>query len=184
MEPVEGGIVMFGDTLDLAENKLLLLYIFNKIKFPISNIQVTQIVLENNFMNYFTLQQYISDLMNANFLNHTEEQGKQRLLITEKGTKVLSMFDNRIPSSKKDILDDYLKKKLDNIKKEVTVSADYTIEKSNSFMVTLKVSENDIDLINLKLNVPSNKQARELCAKWKNSSSDLYNNIMQLLIKD
>ena len=175
---------MFGDTLDLAENKLLLLYIFSKIKFPISNIQITQIILENNFMNYFTLQQYISDLLSANFLNHTEEQGKQRLLITDKGSKVLSMFENRIPSMKKDALDDYLKKKLDNIKKEVTVSADYTIEKGNSFAVTLKVSENEVDLINLKLSVASNKQARALCDKWKNNSSDIYNSIMQLLIKD
>ena len=44
--------MMFEDTLELAENKLLLLYIFDKIKIPITNNKITQIILENNFINY------------------------------------------------------------------------------------------------------------------------------------
>ena len=175
---------MFGDTLDLAESKLLLLYIFNKVKFPMSNIQVTQIILENNFINYFTLQQYISELISSNFLNNIEEQGKQRIGITESGTKVLSMFENRLSDKKKDAIDTYLQKQMENIKKEVTVTADYTIEKNNNFVVNLKVSENTFDLIDLKLTVASNKQARDLCSKWKDDSSELYNKIIQLLITD
>ncbi|MEG2354050.1 MAG: DUF4364 domain-containing protein, partial [Clostridium sp.] len=35
---------MYEDTLELAENKLLLLYIIDKIKIPVSNIQLTDIV--------------------------------------------------------------------------------------------------------------------------------------------
>ena len=74
---------MLGDSLDLAENKLLVLYIFSKLKFPISNIQVTQIILENNLINYFTLQQYILELVSSDFLNYTTEDEKQRLFISE-----------------------------------------------------------------------------------------------------
>ena len=39
---------MYDSTLELAENKLLLLYIIKSIKYPISNTQLTDIVLENS----------------------------------------------------------------------------------------------------------------------------------------
>lgn len=175
---------MFEDTLELAEHKLLLLYIFNKIKFPISKNQITQIILENNFINYFTLQQYISELLSSGFLVQVMDDNKHRLNITDKGNKVLSLFEGRLSQNKKDAIDEYLKNHLQNIKKEVTVSADYTIEGSNNFIVNLRAFENNVILIDLKLNVASNKQARELCDKWKSNSSDIYNKIVQLLIAD
>ena len=44
---------MFDDTSNLAENKLILLYIFDKVKLPISNVQLSEIVLENDIIDYF-----------------------------------------------------------------------------------------------------------------------------------
>ncbi|AKA71816.1 DUF4364 family protein [Clostridium scatologenes] len=173
---------MFEDTLELAENKLLLLFIFKKIKFPVSNNQITQIILENNFINYFTLQQYLNELISSNFLKYTDETGNHRIVITEKGIKVLSLFENRISQDKINAVEDYLNKEIKNIKKEVTITADYTIGKKGNFIVNLKAIENDSILIDIKLNVGSNKDAKDLCHKWKNNSSELYNKIIQLLI--
>lgn len=173
---------MFGDTSELAENKLLLLYIFDKIKLPISNIQITQIVLENNFINYFTLHQYISELVSSGFLVHTAEESKHRLVITERGSKVLTMFGERLSKHKVEVIDKYIKAHIEKIKKEVTISADYTIEGKSNYIVNLKATENNAILIDLKINVPTNKQARDLCSKWKNNSAEIYNNIMRQLI--
>lgn len=174
---------MFEDTLELAENKLLLLYIFNKIKFPVSNNKITEIILENNFINYFTLQQYLNELVLSKFLRYTNESGSHRFSITDKGVKVLSLFKNRISDSKIQIVDSYLTKEIDSIKKEVTVTADYTIEHNNNFIVNLKVLEHESILIDIKINVASNEQAKNLCEKWKNNSSELYDKIIHLLIE-
>lgn len=173
---------MFKDISELAENKLLLLYIFHKINLPISNIQITQIILENNFINYFTLHQYISELVSSGFLKYTEKESKHRLIITDKGTKVLAMFKERLSNDKILIIDEYLNRHLDKIKKEISITADYIIEGKNNYMVNLKATENNATLIELKLNVPSNKQARELCNKWKENSSELYSKIMHVLV--
>lgn len=175
---------MFENTLELAENKLLLLYLFNKIKFPMSNNQLTQIILENNFINYFTLQQYIFEMVSSNLIAYTEEDGKSRIVITEKGINVLSFFENRISKEKLDKVNLYLSSNLDNIKREVAISSDYTIDENNNFVVDLKAMENETTLIDVKLSVASNKQARELCEKWRNNSSELYKKIIQLLIND
>lgn len=173
---------MFDDTVDLAENKLLLLYIFEKIKFPISKNQFTQIVLENNLMNYFTLQQYIAELISSGFLEYSDDNPKSRLLITKKGLNVLNLFGNRLSHEKTEELENYLMGQMENIKREVTVTADYTIEHKNNFIVNLKAIENNCILIDLKLNVASNKQARDICQKWKSNSSEIYAKIVGLLI--
>lgn len=172
---------MLENTLELAENKLLLLYVLYEIKLPVSNNQLTQIILENNFINYFTLQQYITELYSSKFVNYTDKDGKQRLLITEKGIKVLSMFKNRISASKLASIDEYLSSHLPNIKKESTVTSDYTIIKNNNYIVNMTVEENDLLIMDLKINVPSKKHAEELCKKWKDNSSQIYDSIMKNL---
>lgn len=175
---------MFDNTVDLAESKLMLLYIFSKIRFPVSNNQIIQIILENNLMNYFILQQYISELISAGFLRYAQDNEKSRLIITQNGSEVLSLFQNRIPSEKAEELDNYLNKQMDNIKREVTVTADYTIEHKDNFIVNLKAVENDSIIIDIKLNVASNKQARDICHKWKSNSSHIYSKFMELLINE
>lgn len=176
---------MFNCSLDeLADNKLLILYILNKINFPISNSQLTDIVLENNLMNYFTFQQYFSELLNSNFLVLIDKQAKQNINITKQGNEILELFMNRISQDKIEKINGYLKDKIITIKKAAAVTADYTIENENSYTVNLKATENDIVLIDIKINVVSNKQARDLCAKWKENSSKLYNKIITLLIDE
>lgn len=176
---------MFNCSLDeLADNKLLILYILNKINFPISNSQLTDIVLENNLMNYFTFQQYFSELLNSNFLVLIDKEAKQNINITKQGNDILELFMNRISQDKIEKINGYLRDKIITIKKEAAVTADYTIENENSYTVNLKATENDIVLIDIKINVVSNKQARDLCSKWKENSSKLYNKIITLLIDE
>ncbi|MDU4892065.1 MAG: DUF4364 family protein [Clostridium sp.] len=172
---------MFDNSLNLAEKKLLLLYIIDKIDLPISNIQLTEIVLENNFINYFTLQEYIDELISSNLIIKVNQNEKDRLTISSKGKEVLSLFKNRLSDEDINKLNTYIGVKMNLIKKEATISADYTIENGNSYVVSLSASENNIPLMEIKVTVASNKQARELCTKWKANPSDLYTKIIKVL---
>lgn len=175
---------MYENSADLAENKLLVLYVMESLKQPITNTQLTEIILENNFINYFTLQQYISELVSSDFLKYELVNDKNLIQITEKGLKTLSFFSDRISAIKKKIIDDYLLSMIDSIKKELTIHSDYTLGKDDAFIVNLKALENDNLLINLDVSVPSKKQALELCNKWNENPSDIYTKIMLSLFSD
>ncbi|HSN59278.1 MAG TPA: DUF4364 family protein [Clostridiaceae bacterium] len=174
---------MFEDTMELAENKLLLLYIINRLNLPVSNAQLTELVLKNSLMNYFILQQYIDELISSEFLKYTDTSGRQRLMISEKGKKVLELFGDRVSEKKCGIVNEYIEKNWDDLKKDMTVTADYTIEKKD-FIVNLKAMEKDRLLIDIRINVPSNKQARDLCSKWKEKCPELYEKITEILTED
>ena len=175
---------MYESSSELAENKLLMLYVLKSIKNPISNTQLTEIILENNFINYFTFQQYLSELEDSEFVEYSEANDKKLLVLTKKGDNVLSLFKDRLSQSKISIIDEYIKDKLELIKKELDIQGDYTIGNNDSFIVNLKAVENQALLLELKLSVPSKKQAVDICAKWKENPSEIYHNIINLLINE
>lgn len=118
---------MYESSSELAENKLLMLYVLKAINEPISNTQLTEIILENNFINYFTFQQYLSELEEAKFVEYHKANDKNLLILTKHGETVLSLFKSRLSHTKIAIIDQYIKNEIESIKKELTIHADYTL---------------------------------------------------------
>lgn len=170
--------MMFDDVNELAENKLLLLYIFNNIKLPISNILITQIVLENNLLNYFHLQQYLSELVSSGFLFLDKKDKKLLYTLTAEGSNVLEYFESRISDAKKSIIKKYLDANIQLMKQDEQISADYSVLSDSQYIVTCKMNKNNVDVFELKITVASNDQAREICLKWQSDASEIYKSIM------
>ena len=108
---------MLDDTNQLAENKLILLYLLDRIGMNITRNQLTEIVLENNLVNYFLLQQYITELQNANFLVTIKKNKSKVLSLTEQGKKFFSVHfqDTRDVVEK---IEKYIDEKLVILKKK------------------------------------------------------------------
>ncbi len=166
----------------LAEQKLLLLYIFKQLELPISNSQITDLVLENEIMNYFAFQQYLTELKESDFITEEVKENHQLFEITEKGRKTLEYFINRIPRQQLEKINALLKIKKKELIKSSEIKAEYIKLKEDEYLVTLKVIEKDIPMINIKLNVSSNKQAKQICDKWENKAQDLFGEIINLLV--
>lgn len=171
---------MFKDIMELAENKLLLLYIFNKVQMPISNSHITQIVLENNLINYFSLQQFLSELIESEFIKDEKKDRQHILTITTKGKNALEFFMNRIPEKRKETIDNYIKKNIENIKNDVEITAEYEQYMNGKYMANLKLANEGEVLINLKLSLDSLNEARNLCSLWKQDPEKLYNKILDI----
>ena len=86
--------------------------------------------------------------------------------------------------SKISVIDKYIKEKIESIKKELTIHADYTLGDNDSFIVDLKAVENETLLMELKLSVPTTKQASSICSKWKENPSNIYNKVINILIDE
>ncbi|MCT4565873.1 MAG: DUF4364 family protein [Maledivibacter sp.] len=167
---------------DEARNKLVLLYIFDKFEIAITNNQITDFIMENELLNYFVLQQFLSELVNTSLLEYTQNEEHYYYLITEKGKDTLNYFKDRLSDKLLKKLNESIDKRKKIILKETQISANYKKKSKNDYLVELKVVENDITLIDLKLDVVSNKQAKIICDNWKNKAQDIYGEIIKLLI--
>ncbi|WP_058486583.1 DUF4364 family protein [Defluviitalea phaphyphila] len=175
---------MFQSSNELAINKLILLYLISKIKMPLSHAQITQFIMEKTYTDYFSLQQYLTELVNADLINKYQENHTTRYIITNKGIMALEYFSSRIPENIRLEIDEYIQKNRQNIKKELEIISEYIPEKSNEYMVYCKVKENDTILMNLQINVASKKQAKLICDNWKKNAPKLYSSILSDLTKN
>lgn len=101
-------IIMNQEPLTLY--KLIVLYLLNKVSFPLTMAQVSDLILEKEYTNYLTLQQVINELAQAGLITAKTLVNRTHLQITEEGRNTLSYFENRISDAIKADIGEYLKK--------------------------------------------------------------------------
>lgn len=175
--------MLLRSTNDLTINKLVVLYLLANVKMPLSLSQVTQIILERAYTDYFSLQQYFAEMVDAGLLLQERESHVSWFSITDKGLETLGFFESRIPPNTREELDSFIEHNWRTLRNEMEVTAEYSIQKDNEYIVHCQVNENDSVLIELKVNVASKKQANELCKNWRNNATTLYGEILGLLAK-
>jgi len=174
---------MINNHEDFTINKLIILYLLSQVKIPLSLSQITQIILERGYTNYFSLQQYLNELQKSTFITTTKQSNTSFFEITDKGTETLNFFSSRIPDFTRKDLDKFIEGNWRQLRSELSIQADYTPTQSNEYIVNCKVTENNSTLIELSISVGSKKQAIEFCNKWKADASTLYSEILQIMSK-
>lgn len=168
---------------ELAVNKLYILYILQRIELPLTNAQITHILLENDLLDYFSLQQYFHELTESGLIASSFKEGLPYFVIADKGKTALSYFQSRIPSSITQNLDHYLSDKKDLLRKEQEISVSMEQNPTGDYQVHLQISDNENPYIRIDLKVPTARTARRICDNWKASSSDIYSNVIEALIQ-
>lgn len=171
------------NTEELAQNKLLLLYIIDKSNSSLTNNELTELVLKNNYMNYFLVQQYLSELIESGFIEYKKDKDKDKsvYIILEKGKATLSYFEGRIPTEiKKQILSIFPDNKEEMIK-PTNIIGEYYKNANNEYTVNLKLIEKCETLFSLYLSVPTKEQAEHICQVWKNKTEYIYKNLLNML---
>ena len=112
-------------TKKLAEHKLIILHLLQKMGISLSNSEICQFLLEKNYMDYFSVQQYLAELESAGWLEKTREQNNTRYTLTDDGEEVINYFINRISDEVKNEINVYVHENSRRIRAEYAVTANY-----------------------------------------------------------
>ena len=162
--------------------KLMILYMLKQVNFPLTNSQLTKFFLEHEYTTYFTLQQALNELLEANLLKKESSHNSTRYEITREGEETLSFFGKKISSAIVEDIDQYLKENRFRMRNEVSTIADYYKTDGQDYTVHCEVREGKSPLIQLELSVPDKEQAEAMCSKWKNKNQEIYAFIMKTLM--
>lgn len=166
---------------ELAENKLILLYIIINLEAPASNLLITNVILENKIMNYIFLQQYLDELCDGKFIDKLYIKDKIYYKISPSGKQSLDFFLSLIPAGTKAKIDDALTGYKKQQKNQTIIIADFEAVNENEYITSLKIAEGNFTYIELKLTVGSRNDARKICDNWSANSEKLYRNILGAL---
>lgn len=176
---------MFESTNELAQNKLILLYSMKVLEIPIPNSEFVQFILENLSLNYFMIQQYLSELAGAAFIEICPiQEDYSGYVLTKLGEDTLLFFEDRIPEAvRHQLTENALVKKNERVKAR-QVTGHYYKKNDTEYIVTMKVIEKETLLFSQTLNVVSQQQAKLICKNWNLESGSIFNQILGLLTKE
>ncbi len=172
------------DEETLAESKILLLYIINKISKPISHNELLELVSSIVEMNYFYFEQFLLDLLEDNYIIKYKSENIDIYEITEEGKKAIELTIDIVPGILKLQIDSKFKENLETVKDKFSLSAEYTPITEKSFAVRCKIVENNITIFDIKAHAGSKEQAKKIVDNWNTNASDIYPKILEILVNN
>ena len=164
--------------------KLMILYLIEKVDFPLSNSQISEFILDKGYTNYFTVQRAFLELEEENMLRVKQIRNMSHYALSDEGSEAIEMFEYQIPNSIKEDIAQFLKEKEYELRKEASVTADFYPSKGDEYTVNLKIREKESPLLEINLNVVSRDQAVYICDHWEKKHSDVYSMLIEKLLFD
>lgn len=162
--------------------KLIVLYMLDKVDFPITKAQIYDFILEKEYSNYFTLTQATFELADDGFIESSSTHSSTFLSLTDKGRDTLTFFQNRISDGIKKDINAYFEEHRMEITNEVSVITNYYRTSSGDYVADLLARDKASDLVDIKLNLPTEESARNVCEHWRDQSSDIYSILLEKLL--
>ena len=153
----------------------------NRVNFPMTAAQVSEIILEKEYTGFLTLQQAISELTDAGLITSETIRNRTLLTITGEGQETLNFFQNRISDAIKEEINAYLKEKEYSLRNEISVQGDYYKSTSGEYEAHLIAKDHEINLIDITLSVPDETTASAICDNWLTKNQQIYQYLIQEL---
>ncbi|WP_230397597.1 DUF4364 family protein [Novisyntrophococcus fermenticellae] len=161
--------------------KLIILYMLDKVSFPLTNNQISEFILDAGYTNYFSFQQAINELSDSNLVTTETIRNTTYYHMTEEGRETLDFFGKEISEDIRLEINTYLKKNKYELQSEASTLADYYKTTSQEYEVHCQVKERTGKLIEVVLTVPTENMARTICNNWPEKNQEIYSYIMQIL---
>ena len=169
------------DEQKLADSKLLILYICQKIGKPISYNELLELVISISDMNYFYFQQFLLDLLEDKFIIKYDQDDEEIIELTSEGKNALELTIDMLPGILKLKVDSEFKENFTKIKERYSVFAEYTPITETDFSVKCKIIENNVTVFNLEANAGSREQAKQIVNNWNHNATVIYPKILDIL---
>lgn len=161
--------------------KLIVLYMLDKVDFPLTINQLSEFIIGKEYTNYFTLQQVIHELSESGLITINTIGTASYYQINNQGKETLGFFSNKISAPIIEELDAFLTENNYKFKSESAIMSDYYKSTNGDYIVHCQIKADSSPLIELNLSVSSQKIAEHMCMNWKNVSEDIYSYIIRQL---
>lgn len=167
----------------LTQYKLIVLYMLDKVDFPLTNTQISEFILEKEYTTYFTLQQAINELITAELIRTESTHNNTQYHITPAGRETLSYFPDKISDAIKADVVHYFEENQVELKKEIHILADFYKATNQQYAARCQIRSREIPLLDLTLRVSTREQAEAICQNWKRQNEEVYAYLMDLLLR-
>ena len=148
----------------------------------LTNSQISEFILEQEYTNYFHLQQAISELVEAELIEMQTISNSSYYRLTPDGKETLSYFEQDISADIRKEVKEYLKAIGRKSQDRILTPADYYTTSQGNHAVRCQVIEHGTSLVDLNIVAPNMDAAKAICKNWPSKSQEIYAKIMEELL--
>lgn len=167
-----------------SEIKLIILYIIRNFGEAIDNGQITDIFMDYEFVDYFTMQQYLDELVEMRLVEVDRHDGLRLYFLTGHGTEAYDAYMKNIPVSVREKLLLSIRAYKKKERNEADISATYRPINELSYAADLSIRESGFPLLDIRMSVGSKETAREVCRRFRENPQKTYAALLEILTGD
>ena len=168
---------------DSSLNKLILLFVFDKMEVPLSeNTVLDMCTSSNNWLAYMDCQPLLNQLLESGWIYNIADEQEPLYTITTDGRICLANFFIKIPASLREEISLFVKNNKARYRRKQECVADYFMNKDGTYTVYLKIIAPIQPMLELKFVIPDKKTAQNIYKSWASKASDLYSAIYETLV--
>ncbi|MBO4901223.1 MAG: DUF4364 family protein [Lachnospiraceae bacterium] len=169
-------------TEPLTLYKLIVLYMLDQVDFPLTKAQIFDFILNKEYTNFFTLNQVTCELIDTGLVESKSIRNSSHLRITKEGENTIHYFEKRISDTIKEEIRTYFRENEMQLRNELSVLSNYYRITSGEYVAELIATEKNVELMNLKISMPSEEAAKTLCENWQKKNQEIYTYLMEKLL--
>lgn len=162
--------------------KLIILYMLDRVDFPLSNSQISEFILNEGYTNYFKLQQVLAEMIDSGFIREESTHSRTFYHLTEEGEQTIKYFKTDLSPEIQADIEEYLREKKYDLKNEVAVKADFYRNANDEYSIRCQVIEHNAPLIDLTVTAPTEAEAETIANNWTQKNEEIYAMIMANLL--
>lgn len=166
-----------------AETKLVLLYALDRLG-PVTDMQLLQFLAEQDLMDYFTMQLNLSELTEQGQVTPVEHPLGTLLGIAPAGAYALEVFTQRIPASRRAVIDEHAPAYREDFRGEQETPAQSGAAVGSGTGIRLCLMEGRTALLDLLLRLPDAETPVFLQKRWRLAAQGVYEDVNRLLARD
>ncbi len=165
----------------LSLYKLMLLFMLEKARQPLSLAQMGDFFLAKDYMGFLELQESAAQLESSDMLLLDHRAGQTFAHISSEGLEAIGYFSGRIhPDIRREIID-YLSKNRQLFQENQSVASEVYPNDKGGFDALLTLKEGEEELVRIQLSLPAKDMAYKVCESWRHKNSDIYAQLVRFL---
>jgi hypothetical protein len=162
------------------ELKCLILYVAARVSEPLSLTELQGLTMIDDGIDYFSFAQCLNELVQTEHLTVDDDE---RYLITAKGVKNSLITADSLPQSVRNkarmVVEDFNRELL----RKAQVAARVERRDNDTFTVVLHLSDDVDDLMDLRLLVASEEQAKALAERFRENPEEIFGKLTTALFE-
>lgn len=166
---------------DPAEIQLAILYAVRYADLPVSDIELKHFMLQATSVDFIDLCSIITKTLEDNHMKTVWRDETDKYVLTQSGTELLEMFEDKIMSSVRESLRNTIDEYFVREQEKARVRCDVVPAGKDSYCMEVELKEGKMELLTMSVFAGGREKAVSMCRHFKSDPLGLYTQLLELL---